>query len=91
MKRLTRNKHVFVLEPGATPAITIASGEELIVETWDAFEGLRDPRQIQEKGMEPYDAYSLLSLAGDIRVSRAFRPISPVKIMLSRRVLEQIG
>jgi amidase len=44
-----------------------------------------------EKGMEPYAAYSLLSLAGDIRVSRTFRPISPVKMMLSRQVLEQIG
>ena len=46
---------------------------------------------VQEKGMKPYDAYSLLSLAGDIRVSRTFRPISPVKMMLSRQVLEQIG
>ena len=41
--------------------------------------------------MEPYNAYALLSLAGDVRVSRTFRPISPVKMMLSRRVLEQIG
>ena len=46
---------------------------------------------VREKGMEPYDAYALLSLAGDVRVSRTFRPISPVKMMLSRRVLEQIG
>ena len=46
---------------------------------------------VMEKGMKPYDAYSLLSLAGDVRVSRAFRPISPVKMMLSRQVLEQIG
>jgi len=44
-----------------------------------------------EKGMDPYDAYTLLSLAGDIRVSRTFRPISPVKMLLSRQVLEQIG
>ena len=44
-----------------------------------------------EKGMEPYAAYTLLSLAGDIRVSRTFRPISPVKMMLSRQVLEQLG
>jgi amidase len=43
-----------------------------------------------EKGMEPYAAYSLLSLAGDIRVSRTFRPISPVKMLLSRQMLEQI-
>ena len=44
----------------------------------------------KEKGMQPYDAYTLLSLAGDVRVSRTFRPISPVKMMLSRSVLEQI-
>ena len=34
---------------------------------------------VMEKGMKPYDAYSLLSLARDVRVSRAFRPISPRK------------
>ena len=44
-----------------------------------------------EKGLEPYDAYTLLSLAGDVRVSRTFRPISPVKMMLSSRVLGQLG
>ena len=46
---------------------------------------------VEEKGMEPYEAYSLLSLAGDVRISRTFRPISPVKMMLSRQVLDQIG
>jgi acetamidase/formamidase len=45
---------------------------------------------VQEKGMEPYAAYTLLSLAGDIRISRTFRPISPVKMLLSRAVLEQL-
>jgi len=45
---------------------------------------------VTEKGMEPYEAYTLCSLAGDIRVSRTFRPISPVKMMLSRAVLEQL-
>jgi amidase len=45
---------------------------------------------VQDKGMEPYAAYSLLSLAGDIRISRTFRPISPVKMLLSRQVLEQL-
>ena len=38
---------------------------------------------VKEKGLAPYDAYTLLSVAGDIRVSRTFRPISPVKMMLS--------
>jgi amidase len=46
---------------------------------------------IQDKGMEPYDAYTLLSLAGDIRVSRTFREISSVKMLLKRTVLEQLG
>jgi amidase len=46
---------------------------------------------VRERGLAPYDAYTLLSLAGDIRVSRTFRPISPVKMMLSRRALEQLG
>lgn len=46
---------------------------------------------VQERGMEPYAAYSLLSLAGDVRMSRTFRPLSPVKMLLSRKVLEQIG
>ena len=43
-----------------------------------------------EKGMDPYDAYSLLSLAGDVRISRTFRPISPCKMMLSRAVYDQL-
>lgn len=45
---------------------------------------------VKEKGMAPYDAYTLLSLAGDVRISRTFRPISPVKMMLSRQALEQL-
>ena len=45
---------------------------------------------VEEKGMAPYDAYTLCSLAGDIRVSRTFRPISPVKMMLSRQALDQL-
>jgi amidase len=46
---------------------------------------------VKEKGMAPYDAYTLLSVAGDVRVSRTFRPISPVKMMLSRQALAQVG
>ena len=45
---------------------------------------------VTEKGLNPYDAYTLCSLAGDVRVSRTFRPISPVKMMLSRQALEQL-
>ena len=48
MKELDREHHIYMLEPGATPAINIDSGEELMVETWDAFEGVRDPGVIGE-------------------------------------------
>ncbi len=46
---------------------------------------------VQERGMAPYDAYTLLSLAGDIRVSRTFREISSVKMLLARSVFDQLG
>jgi amidase len=70
--------------------VTVSYGEDVGAAMRQA---VRDMVQFlsQEKGMEPYAAYSLLSLAGDVRVSRTFRPISPVKMMLSRQILEQIG
>jgi hypothetical protein len=37
MQRLSRDKYTIVLDPTLSPAITIASGEELVVETWDAY------------------------------------------------------
>ena len=43
MKRKGRAHHIYVLDPGNDPAITVDSGEALVVETWDAFEGVRDP------------------------------------------------
>ena len=52
MKRLTRDHKIYVLDPSNPPAITIDSGEELIVETWDAFEGLRDPKALDEKQLK---------------------------------------
>ena len=70
--------------------ITLSFGEELGPSMKQAVRDMVD-FLVREKGMEPYDAYSLLSLAGDVRVSRTFRPISPVKMMLSRQVLEQLG
>lgn len=45
---------------------------------------------VEEMNMEAYAAYALLSLAGDVRINRTFRPISPVKMMLSRHVLDQL-
>ena len=35
MRQLSREHHIYALEPGSDPAITIDSGEELMVETWD--------------------------------------------------------
>jgi amidase len=52
MKRLSREHHIYVLDPKARPAITINSGEELMVETWDAFEGIRDPGVLQAKSLK---------------------------------------
>ena len=46
MQTLGREHHIYVLEPQSKPAITVDSGDELIVETWDAFLGERDPSVI---------------------------------------------
>ncbi len=91
--RVTVEKGTRIERPRAlTPNyfVTVSYGEEVGEAMRQA---VRDMVQFlsREKGMEPYAAYSLLSLAGDIRVSRTFRPISPVKMMLSRQLLEQIG
>src|SRR5712692_8047074 len=45
MKRLSRDRFTTVLDPRLPPAITIRSGEELIVETWDAYKGIWDARE----------------------------------------------
>jgi amidase len=91
--RVTLEKGMGIERPRAlTPQyfVTVSYGEDVGEAMRQA---VRDMVQFlaHEKGMEPYTAYSLLSLAGDIRVSRTFRPISPVKMMLSRQVLEQLG
>ena len=70
--------------------VVLSYGEELGPAMKQAVRGMVD-FLVKEKGMAPYDAYTLLSLAGDVRVSRTFRPISPVKMMLSRKALEQLG
>jgi amidase len=90
--RVTVEKGLGLKRPRAlTPNyfVTVSYGEEVGEAMRQA---VRDMVQFlsHEKGMEPYAAYSLLSLAGDIRVSRTFRPISPVKMILSRQVLEQL-
>ncbi|MGH8071112.1 MAG: acetamidase/formamidase family protein [Candidatus Entotheonellia bacterium] len=91
--RVTLEKGMGIERPRAlTPHyfVTVSYGEDVGEAMRQA---VRDMVQFlaKEKGMEPYAAYSLLSLAGDVRVSRTFRPISPVKMMLSRQMLEQIG
>ena len=70
--------------------VVLSHGEELGPAMKQAVRNMVD-FLVAEKGMEPYDAYSLLSMAGDVRVSRTFRPISPVKMMLSRKILEQLA
>jgi amidase len=91
--RLSVEKHKGIARPRAlTPQyfVTVAYGEDVGQAMRQA---VRDMVHflVHEQGMEPYAAYTLLSLAGDIRVSRTFRPISPVKMLLSRQVLEQLA
>ncbi len=52
MKHLSRDRHIYVLDPAGAPAITIVSGEELMVETWDAFEGVRDPAVLEARSLK---------------------------------------
>ena len=91
--RVTVEKGMGITSPRAmTPDyfVVLSHGEELGPAMKQAVRDMVD-FLVREKGMTPYDAYTLLSLAGDIRVSRTFRPISPVKMMISREALEQLG
>ena len=91
--RVTVEKGLNLKSPRAlTPdyLVTLSYGDDLGPAMKQAVRDMVD-FLVHEKSMDPYDAYCLLSLAGDIRVSRTFRPISPVKMMLSRQVLDQIG
>jgi len=74
MKRLSRDKFTTVLDPKLPPAITVASGEELLVETWDAYMGVwgadKEPRvmgpatgPIAVEGSNPGDALKIDILA----------------------------
>ena len=91
--RVTVEKGMGIESPQAmTPDyfVVLYYGEELGPAMKGAVRSMVD-FMVREKGMEPYDAYTLLSMAGDVRMSRTFRPISPVKMMLDRRALEQLG
>jgi amidase len=90
--RVTLEKGMSIATPRAwTPEhlVVLGYGEELGPAMKQAVRGMVD-YLVREKGLAAYDAYTLLSLAGDVRVSRTFRPISPVKMMLSRQALEQL-
>jgi amidase len=91
--RVTVEKGMNISSPRAiTPDyfVVLSHGEELGLAMKQAVKYMVD-FLVNEKGMKPYDAYTLCSLAGDVRISRTFRPISPVKMMLSRNTLEQLG
>ncbi|MFN8637390.1 MAG: hypothetical protein U0893_26360 [Chloroflexota bacterium] len=68
--------------------VVLAYGEDLGLAMWQAVRQMVD-LLVQEHGMAPVDADTLLSLAGDVRVSRTFREISSVKMLLPRTVLNQ--
>lgn len=91
--RVTLEKGVRLAMPRAlTPehVVVLSYGQDLGAAMRDAVGQMVDYLS-QEKGMAPYDAYTLLSLAGDIRVSRTFRDISSVKMLLPRAVLDQLA
>ena len=91
--RVTVEKGMGISSPRAlTPEhfVVLSYGNELAPALKQAVRDMVD-FLVKEKGLAPYDAYTLCSLAGDVRVSRTFRPISPVKMMLSRQALEQLG
>jgi amidase len=86
MQRLSRDHHIYFLDPDVPPAITIDSGDELLVETWDAFEGLRDAAAFEKRdpkgpatgpiavsGAEPGDALKIefLSIAPKLQEGAA--------------------
>src|SRR5215212_769650 len=81
VQHLTRDHRIYFLDPATQPAILIESGEELEVETWDAFEGVRDAATFQAKsaigpaigpifvnGAEPGDALKIEFLSIKPRV-----------------------
>lgn len=91
--RVTLEKGVRLAMPRAlTPehVVVLSYGQDLGLAMRDAVRQMVDFLS-REQGMAPYDAYTLLSLAGDVRVSRTFRDISSVKMLLPRAVLEQLA
>jgi acetamidase/formamidase len=90
--RVTVERGMSLTSPRAlTPTCfaTLAYGPELGPAMRQAVRQMVD-FLVQEQDLAPLDAYTLLSLAGDIRLSRTFRDVSSVKLLLSRSVLEQL-
>ncbi len=90
--RVTVEKEMQLARPRVmTPDhfITVAYGADVTQAMQQAVQDMVD-FLVREKKMDPYNAYSLLSLAGDVRLSRTLRDISPVKMMLARNILEQL-
>jgi acetamidase/formamidase len=49
LQRVSRETRIYILDPDNRLAATIRSGDEMIVETWDAFEGERDAALLSER------------------------------------------
>ena len=73
MKTLSRDNLIYFLEPDARPAITIDSGEELMVETWDAFEGVRDPELLTAKALRAARCLEICSCIAPILYSHCLK------------------
>jgi acetamidase/formamidase len=46
---VSRDTRIYTLGPDNRPAAIIRSGDEIMVETWDAFEGVRDAALLSER------------------------------------------
>jgi hypothetical protein len=42
LQHVSRDTRIYTLDPDNPPAVIIRSGDEIIVERWVAFEGVRD-------------------------------------------------
>jgi amidase len=49
LQRVTRERRIYTLDRDNRPAAAISSGDEVVVETWDAFDGVRDAALLSER------------------------------------------
>src|SRR5262245_66235748 len=103
MQRLSRDKYTTVLDPSLPAAITVASGEELLVETRDAYKGVWGADQeppvvgaatgpIAVEGAQPGDALRI-DIVAIIPSSAAMHDVRPGRGFLGETFTErhQIG